>query len=344
MSAAILLQVAVKAALVLALAWAITLTMRRGSAAARHLVWAVALAATLALPVVRLVIPSWTVAVPESAWSAAAAPAVVPVLTPAPIQSAAVLPSQGTPWDESVPVAPLSSLNDPRPYLSWGSLAIAFWIAGVLGLIARLVYGLARASRIARQAVPVVDDEWLQTFDAAAALLRVDARVELRQTTASSVPVACGLWRPSILLPADALTWSHERRLVVLLHELAHVRRRDCLVQAMAQFTAALHWVNPLAHVALRRLRAEQERACDDLVLAAGADAPAYADHLFEIARSFRSPAAPAWATLAMARPSQLEGRLMAILDHRCNRAPLAARARLACAASATAMLVALGA
>jgi HEAT repeat protein/beta-lactamase regulating signal transducer with metallopeptidase domain len=349
MSAVLLIQIAAKASIVLALAWGITMTMRRGSAAGRHLVWAVALAATLALPLVRAIVPAWTVTVSESAWSStAAAPAVDRAPMPAPEQQEVALPSQGAMSDAPVPaVSPAIAPSAGTPLmarLDLAAMALLVWLLGVAVLVSRLVFGLVRAGRIAQHATPVTDDEWLQTFDAAAALLRVDRRVDLRQTTASSVPVACGLWRPSILLPADALTWSQERRLVVLLHELAHVRRRDCLVQAMAQFTAALHWVNPLAHVALRRLRAEQERACDDLVLAAGTDAPAYADHLFEIARSFRSPAAPAWATLAMARPSQLEGRLMAILDHRCNRAPLAARARLACAASATAMLIALGA
>ena len=168
--------------------------------------------------------------------------------------------------------------------------------------------------------------EWLAAVDTAAAMLRVHRRVSLRQTERSSVPVACGIWRPSILLPADAANWSSDRRLVVLLHEIAHVRRRDCVVQAMAELMRAIHWLNPLAHVALMRLRAEQERACDDLVLAAGTDAPLYADHLVDIARSFRAPSAPALATLAMARPSQLEGRLMAILDAGCNRSPLARR------------------
>jgi hypothetical protein len=67
--------------------------------------------------------------------------------------------------------------------------------------------------------------------------------------------------------------------------------------------------------VAVARLRIEQERACDDLVLAAGTTGPAYADHLFEIARAFRSDALPRWAMLTMAAPSQLEARVRAILD-----------------------------
>ena len=116
-------------------------------------------------------------------------------------------------------------------------------------------------------------------------------------------------------MPLEADDWSDDRRRVVLLHELSHVKRCDCRLQAIAQVAYAWHWFNPLVHVAVARLRAEQERACDDLVLAAGTDGLAYADHLFEIARSFRSDALPRWVMLAMAAPSQLEGRVVAILD-----------------------------
>jgi HEAT repeat protein/beta-lactamase regulating signal transducer with metallopeptidase domain len=358
MPAVLLIQLALKAFAVLAVAWVIVACMWRASASARHLVWTIGLVATLALPLVRVLGPTWQVSVPESAWVVAAAPAADTVLRPAAIQEDAPFrASDATPNPESSPAtSAIQETGDRRQEAAaasgagaWDGIApwtvgLALWAAGALCLIARLGYGLFRANRIAEQATEITDEGWLMTFDAAAAMLRVDRPVMLRASALTSVPVACGLWRASILLPADAIGWSEERRLVVLLHELAHIRRRDCLVQAMAQLTCALHWINPLAHVALARLRAEQERACDDLVLEAGTDAPVYADHLFEIARSFRAPAAPAWATLAMARPSQLEGRLMAILDERCNRAPLARRARLIFATTATAGLVALGA
>src|SRR5262249_19002246 len=77
----------------------------------------------------------------------------------------------------------------------------------------------------------------------------------------------------------------------------------------------SLHWFNPLAFAAMRRLREEQERACDDRVLSAGLRATDYARHLCDVANSFRSTPSPEWATLAMARPSNLERRVVAILD-----------------------------
>jgi HEAT repeat protein len=130
----------------------------------------------------------------------------------------------------------------------------------------------------------------------------------------------------------------------VLQHELAHVRRRDCAVQALAQLACALHWFNPAAHLAVSRLRAEQERACDDLVIESGTDARTYAHQLFDLAQTYRGASFPAWAAMSMARPSQLEGRVVAILDARRSRRVPSGSARIAAAAVAAAAVVPVGA
>jgi hypothetical protein len=85
----------------------------------------------------------------------------------------------------------------------------------------------------------------------------------------------------------------------------------------LAQFACALHWFNPLAWFAARQLRKEQERACDERVLAMGFDAPVYATHLLDIARSLHRSErlAAAGMGMAIAERSHLEGRLRAILE-----------------------------
>ena len=156
------------------------------------------------------------------------------------------------------------------------------------------------------------------------------------------MPMAAGIFTPSVLMPEDANRWPLERLRIVLLHELAHVKRRDCLTHVIAQLACALHWFNPLAWIAARHIRTERERACDDLVLACGTRGSDYAEELLEIARVMRGgryPALLAGATLAMAHRSQLEGRLMAILDPRVPRSGVSpVTAALAVAAVACAL------
>src|SRR6185369_11976505 len=128
------------------------------------------------------------------------------------------------------------------------------------------------------------------------------------------MPFACGVVQPTIVLPASAEAWSDSRRRAVLFHELAHVKRRDLVGHTLGRVACALYWFHPLVWTAARRLRAESERACDDLVLSCGARASDYADHLLDILTAARGLGAPA-TVLPMARAKEFEGRLLAILD-----------------------------
>ena len=102
----------------------------------------------------------------------------------------------------------------------------------------------------------------------------------------------------------------------MLLHELAHVRRRDLVGHTLGRLACAVYWFHPLVWTAAKRLRSESERACDDLALTCGARASDYAEHLLDIVTGVRHHATPAVA-LAMARRKEFEGRMLAILDPR---------------------------
>jgi TonB family protein len=143
------------------------------------------------------------------------------------------------------------------------------------------------------------------------------------------MPLTWGLIRPCVLLPAGAMEWSDERRRVVLCHELAHIARHDWAVQMCAEVTRGFYWFHPLAWFAAASLRAEGERACDDSVLNGGVDASTYANQLLELARTFRN-AHHGWsAALAIARPSNLERRFIAMLNPNLNRGGISRRTRL---------------
>ena len=146
--------------------------------------------------------------------------------------------------------------------------------------------------------------------------LGISHPVPVLVSCSGSMPMTFCPFRPaSAFMPPEAARWSEDRRRVVLLHELAHVRRGDAATHLLARTALTLNWWNPLAWSAWREFLKERERATDDLVLNAGARASDYAGHLLEVARTMQSAPATAWAAVAMARRSQLEGRLLAILD-----------------------------
>ena len=132
--------------------------------------------------------------------------------------------------------------------------------------------------------------------------------VRLLLSHRSITPMTWGITWPSVLLPRDATGWSDERRRMILLHELAHVKRRDCMVQFVV-------WM------AVRKMHIERERACDDMVLDSGFQGSDYAVHLLDIAKSLRAAPLSALTTVAMAHRSHFETRLLAILDPRLHRA-----------------------
>src|SRR5262249_28341076 len=143
--------------------------------------------------------------------------------------------------------------------------------------------------------------------------LELPRRIVLLQSPDDVMPVTWGWWKPVILLPAEADEWSTERRRLVLLHELAHAKRWDCFTQMVARLACAFYWFNPLGGLAARRMCVEREGACDDLVLNRGCKASDYAAHLVEIARHFTR--VPQLEAIAIARKSNLEGRIAAIVD-----------------------------
>ncbi len=330
MTIPLLAELAGRAALILALSWMGARFAFRRSASTRYAVWAAGFIAALALPVATGVLPSWPLAVlpPQDAPTTAlsrpldmnARPAASSAEAASPTSLATIEATDQEELATAVSRHPQASPTVPSSPFPW---ALIVWAGIAAVLVARYVASLLAVRWITRQAQPIANRRWCDALDVASAMLGLVQTPRLLASTRVSVPFTCGLMRPVLIVPASALDWDDERIHVVLLHELAHVVRRDCLVQAVTHVVCALYWFNPLAWLGARHLRAERERACDDLVLASGTAGAAYAQHLLDIARAATVDARPrlASAALAMARPSELEGRLLAILDPRRSRA-----------------------
>lgn len=354
----------VKATFLLALVAAAVLLLRRSSASVRHLVWALGLGAALVLPLSSWV-PHWRVpyTVPPT-HSRPLPQEVPPVQTPQPMPKATApspqamvgaVPATAPQEAEGPPAAPppvsvLAPVSRPADTTStpvpWTAWVLLVWAVGVVFVLAQLAQGLLLVRRLARASVPITTGPLADAARAAANTMGLRRPVALRLAASAgqvSVPLTYGAWRPVVVLPADAPAWPAARIGAALLHEMAHVRRHDWALQVMAHAVRAAYWFDPLVWLAARRLRAEAEAACDDLVLGAGLSAPDYARHLLDVALGARRSQGAGWGAVAMAQSPKVEGRLRAVLAQH-SRRPVTRKAAAGLLAAALLLALPLGA
>ena len=304
----LLLSGAVRAAAVLAVGLVTYALLSRAAAATRRFVLVLTLGATIVVPVAAAVGPRWTVE----------APAALSVFAHESDENGTSAGPTSKPTDIERTTSPRPATPSPPGRLDATGAIVLAWLAVAAALLVRAAASQLRAGAIARRATRVESAPWIDAMKHAAA----GQPVEVRASSELDSPAVTGLFRPTIVVPHGALDWPSERCRLVLAHELAHVRRRDVLVQALADVACAIHWCNPLVWICARRLRVEREIAADDAVLAAGARPSRYAEELVAVATSVATPG----AALAMAERSSLEARVASILALSLARAPLGAR------------------
>ena len=331
------LMILAKATLILIAALGVTRAMERGSAVSRHLVWFVSLGALLLIPALASWSPIRLAILPPEAAAALAAPRTggPGALTTGPSGELTVTAPTGAVATVSAPAsksatpnvdATVNTVRDiVSPKTAWfgilrnPALLFGIWATVALLFAGWLAFGAMSVSRIIRRSRPLESADWMTPLWEVSDRLELEKAPRLVRSEDAKMPFACGLLEPTIVLPAECDGWTLDRRRAVLLHELAHVRRRDLVGHTVGRFACALYWFHPLVWTAAKRLRSESERACDDLALTCGARASDYAEHLLDIVTGVRHHATPAVA-LAMARRKEFEGRMLAILDPELRR------------------------
>lgn len=285
------------------------------SASVRHR-WAMGLlvASTILVPLAAL-LPKFEVAVLPPVSSTATSPGLeleggsLGILGASGLRSSLELelPPQG-------PAGPGSELPMPSegpglPVWAW------VWILGSCVVATRSLGAHLAVRRLARELPEVDARAWKELVDHLRLLVGLPRPVRLMALEGPISPAAFGLVRPSVLLPRSAAAWRGEGLRQVLLHELAHLRRRDPLQRWIAELCCACFWFLPMVWGLERRMRVESERACDDLVLASGTSASGYASVLLGLQQRLRTERALLPSLACLVRKSEFEGRLDAILD-----------------------------
>ena len=262
-------------------------------ASLRHMVWLTAFGTLLIFPLASLIVPPQIV-IDHATDVADAAPSIPTMIVPSAEAAAAQAPAASTLPDITLDEVALG--------------AFVIWLAGVCWAGSRLMIGALGLHLLRRQSRPHA----LPPADLPDIVMQ-RRECELRLSGAQDGPMTWGVLRPVILLPKNSLGWTRERMQAVLLHELAHVRRRDSLTQSLSLLICALYWPNPLIWLGARALRREAEIAADDAVLSSGMRPSAYAGELLQLASEFRGHGL-AVSGVSMAGRSSLEARVKAVL------------------------------
>lgn len=337
-----LLDLAVKSTAILVAALLMTRLLRQASASVRHSVWGVALLAVLALPVINASLPKWTMGVFSQSQAHAqkpisTTPAVVSVVNTIPSVSAnsvitqpqvsaAVAFADQEKIQRSESAEASSLLSKAMQWLS------VCWLTGVVLMLLRLAAMSVRLRSIGRQCVVVSEGRLSEMLQTCRETLGCAQPVTLLVKDEWTMPMTWGMLRASILLPREAEQWSEQEVRCALLHELAHVSRRDCLLQLFVQLTCAVYWFNPLVWFAARCVYFERERACDDIVLQNGTRASDYADQLLQVVSRFQSSRRMKYLAVSMASRNGFAERLQAILQETQDRRPIRVRTMVALA------------
>lgn len=230
--------------------------------------------------------------------------------TPAPTAPAASAPASiaaiGVPTDTSplatatVTAPPVNSgasrlAPEVGRALPWTAALSLLWLAGVIFLLARVVWiPLRLNARLARHETeppPAV----FEVLEEAKRLSGVNQVLPVIQSRAVESPALLGFIRPWLLLPHGLVeSFTPQELRLVFLHELAHLKRRDIAVNWLATLLQILHWPNPLVWYAFARMRADRELACDELALsfARREENKAYGTAMIKLLEGFARPTA----------------------------------------------------
>lgn len=289
--------------------------------ALRTLLWNYGLVALLLLPPASLLLPDWHVPLlPFRFEGAPAEVAFVAEVVPfasdrMPVPMAEVLqlsPGQG----------PSDASHIPRAWPQWPEVVLGIYALGVgIGLFRfALGWWRVRALRLQVHRFAGVDlmvrlDRWCRSLD-------IHQAIDIGISHTIRVPTVIGIVRPLIVVPGDLAAkgakadWDG-----ILVHELAHVKRRDTLWNAVGLVVSALYWYHPLVHWARCDLADAREYACDDWAVSALGHAGAYATTLLEVTAHTDRRLSQALG-LDMARTPRVLHRVHRMLDTRFQAAP----------------------
>lgn len=315
------LETIAKATLLLGMIVIVLYFSRGASAGFRHLLISLGMIALLGLPLLTYFIPNWQIRILPVAERESVSQKPVERVFIAhdgrpeqDLQTAGPVSVSGTVRNKALLPEVAVEIPAKSRSISWPYLLFGVWLTGCMIMLVRIGRGLYQLHLYRSTAIPFPIaahrplDDLLQRFN-------VKGLSVLFHPTIPT-PITWTAWNPVILLPAPARYWSQAELEVVVLHELAHIRRKDFYFHLISLFTLAIYWFHPLLWWLNKRYLLEREKACDEAVIQTGVNAVHYAEKLLAIAKRLL-PARSSASVLAlqMAQPSLIKTRIVAALE-----------------------------
>lgn len=194
------------------------------------------------------------------------------------------------------------------------------WLISITILASKLLIEIHNVNHLPKQAHLIPNTELLNRFNALAKQINLTRTPKLLISLKVDVPMAIGWLKPVVLLPASMVTGLNSAQLeMLLLHELAHIRRYDYLVNFLQTLVELLFFFHPSVAWVAKQMRNEREYCSDDIAVQHCGDPIAYAHTLADTASLCAQRHTHTIPSMAMAASGgDLKERVLRLVDHHC--------------------------
>jgi beta-lactamase regulating signal transducer with metallopeptidase domain len=284
------------------LAYAATKLFRSLPAEYKHTMWFVIILGFVLLPMGRLLVPVVPVPLPDlNGVSPFSRLVAVPVAYSERVISIIDAPRLAAPGGAAGAARRLLLL-----------LPVSLWLAGVVFFLMRYVAGRVALRRLAKTCA--VSPPHRHALAELVKQMGIRREVSVVCSSRCAIPLTYNWLHPRIVLPEVSRTWSAERLRAVLIHELTHIKRSDCLSNAVVYLVCAFLWFNPIAWLARELMLGEAEMTCDRSVLTTGMRGTEYASAIVDIVRAAQGNILFPGAYGFLGRKSLLKERILRVL------------------------------
>jgi len=310
------ISILIKSTLILLFTIALVILLKKSSASLRHFVICLGLLGLFLLPVFQHFTPTIEIEMPIVEHLDLEAVPLIWNAHPSLIEPSKKKSPELIQQDIDVPVVavppPLNTSQKTVPFFQVNmdvkAVLLWIWILGCTVFSMRVLVQIIRIWFINRKSKSISLS--LEDLD-----LQMKRKVKFLSNPMIKTPMTFGLFQPKVLLPTTAQTWTKEQMEIVLLHELAHIKRHDYLLHLLGLLTLSFYWFHPLVWLLQKWQQSEREKACDEYVLKQGISKTNYAESLVSIARNMLTKRTHRWhSSLPMAASSETKKRVLAIL------------------------------